>query len=191
MRYAALRSTAAVVLSMASPPAAAGQVCLRGRPQPACSGFVVLEFTGAVRLNEKLGPTGRNGAFLYWSGGYLENIGLRSALGAAFKLTADSDGHRYGPVARYRRWLSRNSSIDVAPGLFVGGKANFITLKFPSATADVAFNYGDRVGLAVGVDALRQRGGGTQWQGHAGVRFGTWLAPLATLGLGLLIGATW
>ena len=191
MRHAALVSTVVVVLYCGSPHVALGQSCFRGRPQPQCTGFAVLEFTGAVRLNGKSGPTDQNAAFLYWSGGYLQNIGSTSALGAAFKLTADSDGHRYGPVVRYRHWLSSTSSIDVAPGAFVGGRDNLVTLRFPSPTADVALNYGDRVGLAIGVDALRQRGGGTQWQGHVGARFGTWLAPLAMLGLGLLIGATW
>lgn len=191
MRCATLVSTIAIVLSFGSPHVAVGQVCFRGRPEPGCAGFVVLEFTGAVRLNDKSGPTDQNAAFLYWSGGYLQNIDPRSALGAAFKLTADSDGHRYGPVIRYRRWLSPTSSFDVAPGLLLGGKDNFIALRFPSPTADLAFNYGDRIGFAVGVDVLRQQSGGAQWQGHAGVRFGTWLPPLATLGLGVLIGATW
>lgn len=189
--HAALLGLVVGLLNFAAPVAAVGQTCFRGRPQPSCGGFIVLEFTGAVRLNEKSGPTDRNQAFLYWSGGYLENIGPSSALGAAFKLTVDSDGHRYGPVLRYRRWLSPNSSIDLAPGLFLGGKDNFVGLKFPSPTFDVALNYGDRIGLAAGVDALREEGGSTDWQGHAGIRFGTWLAPLATLGLGLLIGATW
>jgi hypothetical protein len=46
------------------------------------------------------------------------------------------------------------------------------------------------IGLAVGVDALRADTG-TQWQGHAGVRVGTWLAPLLTLGLGALAAATY
>jgi len=170
---------------------AAGQTCFRGRPRPGCSGFLVLEFTGAVRLNDKPSQTDQNAGFFIWSGGYLQNVGSQDAVGAAFKLTADSDGHRYGPVVRYRRWLSGSSSIDFAPGLFVGGQDNFIGLRFPSPTADVALNYGDRVGLALGVDALRQADGGTQWQGHAGLRFGTWLAPIATVGLGLLIGATW
>lgn len=191
MHHARLVPAVVLVLSLASPRAMPAQACWQGRPQPRCSGFTVLEFTGAVRLNSKSGPTDDNAAFLYWSGGYLRNIGPSSALGAAFKLTADSDGHRYGPVLRYRHWLGPTSSIDLAPGVYVGGKDNFVSLKFPSPTADVAFNYGDRVGLAVGLDVLRQGAGSTQWQGHAGVRFGTWLAPLATLGLGLLIGATW
>jgi hypothetical protein len=184
-------STVGAVLCLAAPGTTEGQACFRGRPRPWCSGFTVLEFTGALRVNDKSGPTEQSSAFFYWSGGYLQNVGPKAAIGAAFKLTADSDGHRYGPVVRYRRWLTPTSSIDIAPGLFIGGKDNFVTLKFPTPTADVALNFGDRIGVAVGLDVLRQRGGSTQWQGHAGLRFGTWLAPLATLGLGLLIGATW
>lgn len=186
-----IRTVGLLSLMLTVPVSLAGQTCFRGRPQPRCTGFTVLEFTGAVRLNDKTGPTDEAPAFIYWSGGYLRNVGASSALGAAFKVTADSDGHRYGPVARYRHWLGATTSIDIAPGLFVGGEDNFVDLAFPSATADVALNYGDWFGVAVGVDALRQTGGGTQWQGHAGVRFGSWLAPLVTLGLGILAGATY
>jgi hypothetical protein len=186
-----IRTVGVLSLVLSVPVSLAGQTCFRGRPQPRCSGFTVLEFTGGLRLNDKTSPTDEAPAFLYWSGGYLRNVGARSALGAAFKVTADSDGHRYGPVVRYRHWLSPTTSIDLAPGLFIGGEDNFVDLAFPSATADVALNYGDWFGVAVGVDAIRRTGGGTQWQSHAGVRLGTWLAPLATLGLGILVGAAY
>ncbi len=57
---------------------------------------------------------------------------------------------------------------------------------------DLAINWGDRIGLDLGLERERRQGGGAQgWDGHAGLRFGTWLAPLATLGLGLLVGATY
>ena len=191
MRYATLASMLAASLILAAPAVAVGQSCFRGRLEPACRAFTVLEFTGGIRLTEKSVPTDRNQTFLYWSGGYLKNIGSRSALGAAFKLTADSDGHRYGPVARYRRWLGPRSSLDFAPGIYVGGKENFTAPRFPSPTADVALNYRDWLGFAIGIDALRQADGPTQWQWHAGMRFGTWLAPLATLGLGVLAAATY
>lgn len=191
MRSLARLTTAAVVLSLSAPPAAEGQDCLNGREQPECGSVAVLEFTGAARLNEKTGPTDRSAAFLYWTGGYLKTIGGRAAVGAALKLAVDGDGHRYGPVARYRRWLTPSWSLDVTPGFYLAGKDNFTALRFPSVTADIAFNYRDRLGIAIGGDALSHRDGGTQWQTYAGVRFGTWLAPLATLGLGLLIGATW
>jgi hypothetical protein len=191
MRTAARSAAAAVLISLVAPDETWAQVCLRSQPRPQCSGSIVFEFTGATRLNERSSQLNHNAAFIYWTGGYLHNLSARSALGAAFKLTADSDGHRYGPTLLYRRWLSPSASLEFAPGVFLGGQDNVAPLQFPSATADVALNYAGWLGLAVGVDVLREAGRSAEWQGHAGLRFGTWLAPIATLGLGLLIGATW
>jgi len=191
VRTAYQRSLALLVMLPLWSGSIAAQTCFRGHPRPRCAGFMVLEFTGAMRLNSKAGPTDKANAYLYWSTGYLHNTGVRTSLGAGVKLTADSDGSRFAIVGRYRHWLSARTSIDLAPGIFISGKDNFTVLRFPSPTADVALNLGDRVGLAVGVDGIRTPGAGTSWQSHAGVRFGTWLAPLATLGLGVLIGATW
>lgn len=183
--------SSSLLLSMVVESRVHAQTCFRGHPRPRCGGFVVLESSGAVRLNEKSGPSDNAPAFFFWSAGYLQNVSARSALGLAFKLTADSDGHRYGPVFRYRKWLSPTWSLDLAPGVFVGGQDNFTNLRFPSAAADVAINWGDWVGVTVGLDALRHRGTTTSWEGYTGLRFGTWLAPLGTVGLGILIGATW
>jgi hypothetical protein len=187
----AIRPAFLIVLSLAATPALPAQVCFRGRPAPTCRAFTVLEFTGALRMNGKSAQTDNSSAFFYWTAGLLVNRGERSALGAGFKVTADSDGHRYGPVFRYRRWLGPRTSLDFAPGIFLGGEDNFTTLRFPSATADIALTTGDLVGVAVGMDVLRARGGDTQWQVHAGLRLGSWLAPLGTIGLGLLVAATW
>jgi hypothetical protein len=178
------------LLSMLVTPVAQAQLCARGHPRPRCSGFAVLEFSGAARLNEKAGPSDQTAGVFSWSAGYLRSVGSSSALGAAFKLTADGDGHRYGPVLRYRQWLGPTWSLDAAPGVLVGGKDNFSALRFPSATADLTINWGDRVGLTVGVDALRREGRATSWETYAGLRFGTWLAPVAMLGLGVLAGAS-
>jgi hypothetical protein len=187
---AATVGTMLVATSMHAP-AAMAQTCFRGHPAPRCEAFTILEFTGAIRLYGKSGPSDQSDAFFYWSGGLLVNAGSASAVGGAFKLTADSDGHRYGPTFRYRRWLGPGSSLDLAPGLYLGGQDNFVTLRFPSPTMDVALNYGDRIGVAVGLDVLRTREIGTDWQAHMGLRFGTWLAPIATVALGVLLAATW
>jgi hypothetical protein len=179
-----------LLLSMLLTPMAQAQFCSRGHPRPRCSGFAVLEFSGAARLNEKAAPSDQTAGLVSWSAGYLHSLGPRSALGAAFKLIADGDGHRYGPVLRYRQWLGPTWSLDAAPGILLGGKENLSVLRFPSATADVTINWGDRVGFTVGVDALRRQGRATSWETYAGLRFGTWLAPVAMLGLGVVVGAS-
>jgi hypothetical protein len=173
---------------------AEAQVCFRGHPKPRCGGFAVLEFTAGTVLNSQTSAYDRFGGnspvYVSWSAGYLQNLGQRSALGAGFKVAADDDGYRYGPVLRYRAWLGPTWSLDLAPGVLVGGQTNFTQLRFLSVTADVAINWGDRVALSVGVDQLR-RAGGNRWETHAGLRFGTWFAPLATLALGIIAGATY
>ncbi len=94
-----------LLLSLTVAPVDQAQICFRGHPRPRCTGFAILEFSGAARLNQKAGPSDQSEGLLSWSGGYLHGVGARAALGAAFKLSADGDGHRCGPVLRYRHWL--------------------------------------------------------------------------------------
>lgn len=184
----------ALLLSMALSSAAEAQLCFRGHPAPKCRGFAILELTTGTRLNQPGVPFdpygGESSIYLSWSAGYLHNMGQRSALGAAFQVAADDDGHRYGPMLRYRQWLGPTWSLDLAPGVLVGGRTNFTTLSFPSPTGNIAINWGDRIAVTFGVDQLR-RGDGTRWESHAGLRFGTWLGPLALLGLVALAGASY
>lgn len=182
----------ALVLTVGLPSQTSAQACFRGQPKPRCGGFWIVEFTGGARLNQQNSlSTGGSPVYAAWSLGYMQNLGPRSALGAALKVSADDDGSFYGPVLRYRRWLDSSWSLDLSPGLLLGGNRNLSQPRFPSVTADAVLNWGDRVGLLVGVDAIRDAGGATSWEGHAGLRFGTWLAPLATLGLAILAGATY
>jgi hypothetical protein len=188
------RWLASVLVGLVIPGALEGQVCFRGHPSGRCDGFVVLEFTSGAQVNQQPESPGRIGSsgplYLSWEAGYLHNIGARSALGAAARLAADDDGHRVAGVLRYRQWLGHNWSLDLSPGVLVEGNMNFTTLRFPSVTAGAAVNWGDRLALTVGVDQLRQSQG-DHWAYYAGLRFGSWLAPLAMLGLVALAGATY
>lgn len=194
-RLTLLAVGSSLLVTMAFPSITQAQLCFRGHPSPRCEGFAILEFTAGARLNAKAIESGfrePSPAYVSWSAGYLHNLGDRSALGVAFKLAADDEGNRYGPVLRYRRWLGPTWSIDFAPGLIVGGEDNVEGRQFPSVMFDVAINWGDRLGLDLGLERVRrERGGANRWDGHVGLRFGTWLAPLATLGLGLLGAATY
>jgi hypothetical protein len=166
------------------------QICFRGHPQPRCNGFTVLEFTFGARSSGLAQYSDGTPFYAAWSVGYLHNLNAGAAVGAAFKVSANDDGSRWGPVIRYRRWLGPSLSLDLAPGLFLGGDNGALPSKFPSLTADVAINWGDRVSMLVGLDQLR-RPGGNSWEEHVGLRFGTWLAPLALLGLGIIAGASY
>jgi hypothetical protein len=180
-----------LLVSLAHASMSQAQVCFRGHPQDRCSGFMVLEFTAAAQLQQEPAPGGDPGRiYLSWEAGYLQNLGTRSALGGAFRVAVDDDGHRYGAVLRYRQWLGPSWSLDLSPGLLAGGSMNFTTLSFPSATAAVAVNWADRVAFTLGADQLR-RSDGTHWAPYAGLRFGTWWAPVVTMGLIALAAATY
>jgi hypothetical protein len=183
-----------LALGLGQPVTAHAQLCFRGYPGHRCDGFVVLEFTAGAQLNQDPVYTYESGdqspVYVSWEAGYLHNLGTRSAIGAALRVAADDDGHRFASVLRYRQWLGSTWSVDLAPGLLLGGSMNQTMLSFPSATGGVALNWGDRVAVVVGADQLR-RSEGTRWARYAGFRFGTWLAPLATLGLVAVAGATY
>jgi hypothetical protein len=158
---------------------------MRGRPGEA-KDIVLMELTSSGRLTDKLTYTDGTRFVLDWSLGLLHNTSDRSAFGGAMKIAVDGDGNRFGFSGRYRRWLSSDASIDVAPGLFVSSLDEGGAYAFPSPTVDVALNYKDKLGFVVGADALRLNGEGTELQIRAGVRFGGWLAPAGTA---VLLGA--
>lgn len=166
------------------------QTCFRGAPRPACSGFTVLEFTGGFRLNRKPAPTDQANVLFDWDFGYLHNVSPRAAVGASYRLLADSDGNRHGPMLRYRRWLEGRTSVDLGAGVYIGGQDNFVPLAFPSPTIDAGVTFGDRFGVAVGLDLVRDHDRGSHLQSRLGFRFGTWLAPVMTIGLGTLLAAS-
>ena len=164
---------------------------MRGRPGEDKE-ILLLELTTAGRLTDKITYTDGTRYVFDWSFGLLHNTGQRGALGGAMKFAADGDGSRYGFFGRYRRWLSESASLDVAPGLFLAEVSDAQTYAFPSPSLDVALNYKDKIGFVVGADVLRlQRDGGAELQIRAGVRFGGWLAPAATLGLVGVATASW
>ncbi len=157
MRWLLAPSLVAVCLTSIARTAAAA-MCFRGRAGPECTGFPVIEFAPVVRLADKPEPTDGVNSFFIWNLGGMRNIGRQSALGATLKIAADSDGHRLGPAVRYRRWLSRRTGIDLYLGAYVSGSDNFVDMRLPSATADLALNYGDLVGCGIGVDSIRRPG---------------------------------
>ena len=58
-----------------------------------------------------------------------------------------------GVRGRYRRWLSRNTSVDVVPGVIVyGSEDGGYQYQAPGAILGVTLNYRDWVALAVEVE---------------------------------------
>jgi hypothetical protein len=116
----ALVTTPGLAQAPADPPGPAPKrFCLRGRPAPACTGFAIIEFGGA--LGSKDGEDGISSTWPYverqiafWELGLMRNLGARSAIGGTLLLTSRIS---IGIKDRSRHWLSPDYSIDVAPGL--------------------------------------------------------------------------
>jgi len=180
-------SFALLATALAAFPAVAGP--FDGSPPAEHSGFLVFENTFSTRLNAKPEPTDGGRLMTHWQLCYLHHVDERNAWGGGVKLTADTDGARVGPVVRYRRWLSDSVGLDVGVGSYVAGQDYSFQVGFPAPTVDVGVSFDDWVGFHAGLDAL-DRDDDVHFEPYVGIRFGRWLAPVTTVGLGVLIGAS-
>ena len=89
---------------------------LRGRPSPEQRGFSLLQ-VGYLRQLGTIHPE-QDRAVLVADAGRLWNVDARHSLGGTVMLAASSEFTRIGVKPRYRRWLSRTVSLDLAPGVF-------------------------------------------------------------------------
>ncbi len=119
------------------------QLCLKAYPKPECQSFLITEFSYMNRfhLSSKLPSYVYDDAFLFsWELGLMKNITPRYALGGTFYTAVDDEGSRVGIKARIRRWLSRELSIDLAPGILIA-KISGDYERYPAFTGHIGFNY--------------------------------------------------
>ena len=60
-----------------------------------------------------------------------------NALGAALKTQVDTDGHRIGPVVRWRHGLDDSFGVDVGAGVYLVGREHRTNYRHPMPMADV------------------------------------------------------
>lgn len=93
---------------------ASGPLCLHAKPKPDCSAFFVTNAGGYVVLGgNNGGETTLRGVLDY---GFMVNVNTRDAIGGSVFASLDRDGFAVGPAVRYRRWLTRSASFEVAVG---------------------------------------------------------------------------
>ena len=154
------------------------------------SGFLVFESTYSFRLAPKPEPTDGGRVLFSSQLGYLDNVDARSAWGGSLKLVADTDGIRFGPMVRYRRWIGDSVGLDVGAGAYLAGDDNFTMRNFPAPTVDVGVSFDDWAGVHLGVDVLSADGRGTHVEPYLGLRLGRYLGPASALVVGGLIAAS-
>jgi hypothetical protein len=145
--------------------------CFRGRPLPECKTFWITESSVLVRLDERNNQKWHQQLYYTFELGLMSNRDELLAFGGTMFLAFDdlTDDFRLGYKARFRRWLSPKTSLDLAPGILTGTKTGF-----PGLSVSVAVIHSDRIALAGQLDMLRYGDGqGTDFAWYGGVRFGS------------------
>ena len=146
--------------------------------------------------------------YVTWDAGFLHRHGVSSALGVSVSLGADRDGTRFALRPRFRHWLDRRTTVDIAAGLIlIGDSTNTARHQSPGFFGLVSLAHGNWIGGTVEVERIRSAHLGesiydpatgrstvqehpfqTDWGLYAGVRFGgTQAAALTILEVGLIV----
>jgi hypothetical protein len=127
----------------------------RGRPAPECAGFYLTEVSLAARLDHGSQKNMFGNAYWIVDIGAMGNHGSAAAFGGTAFVGLGDHRTRGGVKLRYRRWISRTLSFDLAPGVILGGKENPYLLKLPGGVLQVSVMKGDLVGITVQLEAMR------------------------------------
>jgi hypothetical protein len=177
---------------------------VRPRPLPEARSFLVTEVGVMIQVVGANVTPGDDVLQGVTDQGVMVNASEKLGVGLVFHGEAGGGRSRLGPEIRMRRWIGRNSSVDVQAGAMIwGGESNGIDFTGPSPHAQVTINGNDVIALQVQAQlhAVHLRGdyphvGGQPPTGidedhnelvmHAGARLGTVPGVVATVVLGLL-----
>ena len=174
-------------------------VTWRGHPLAETRSFMITEFGVLARLDDYPYAGGDSRMAISFDLGWMKNISERRAVGFSGYALVSDPTTRLGIRGRYRRWLSRKTSIDVSPGVLLGGEDSGIEYDPPGFVLGATVNAGDLVALTVDAEYARNLDlvhdtPPLQWEKRtdvawrAGAKFGSGLGVLATAGLfGLIL----
>jgi len=126
----------------------------RGRPLAETRSFMITELGVLARIGDYpyIGDDSRMA--LSFDLGWMKNISERGAVGfSGYALVHPTT--RMGIRARYRRWLSRKTSIDISPGILLAGEDSGIEYDPPGFVLGATLNSGDLVALMVDAEYAR------------------------------------
>jgi len=165
----------------------------RGRPLAETRSFMITEFGVLARIDD-YPYIGDDSRIAYsFDLGWMKNISPRGAVGFSGYALLSDPATRLGIRARYRRWLSRKTSIDVSPGVLLGGEDSAIEYDPPGFVLGTTLNAGDLVALTVDAEYARNLDlvhdtPPFQWEKRtdvawrAGAKFGSGLGLLGAAG---------
>jgi hypothetical protein len=170
------------------------KTCFRAQGCPRCRVSFLLDFSMA-QTSERCG----RGPWFGGEAGLLWNLGSNYGLGGKLFIGGDDCGERYGFRVVGRRWITTQLSLEVGPGIVLGGAEG---QTYPSFSLQVAL---DIAGLIAPVYNLERtqpdmisRGQLAQgkeppphWESFFGIRVSSYAAPTVLAALLVLAAATW
>jgi hypothetical protein len=123
-------------------------LCWRGHPPPECRSFIVTEFGVFTRLDDDPFLISDPGIAFTFELGYMRNISPRESIAVGVWARLE-DSSRHALRARYRRWLSRNMSIDLSPGITFSGEEGSVDYDPPGLIGSASVNLGDLLSLTL------------------------------------------
>lgn len=166
----------------------------RGRPRAETGSFLITEFGVLTRIDHYPYIGGDSRMAFSFDLGWMKNISESGAVGfSGYALVSDPTS-RLGLRARYRRWLSRRTSIDISPGILLSGEDSGIEYDPPGFVLGTTLNAGDLVALTVDAEYAKNLDlvhdtPPLQWEKRtdvawrAGAKLGSGLGLLGTAGL--------
>jgi len=166
----------------------------RGRPLAETRSFMITEFGVLERIDDYPYLGGDSRIAISFDLGWMKNISERGAVGFSGYALVSDPTTRMGIRGRYRRWLSRKTSIDISPGVLLSGEDSGIEYDPPGFVLGATLNAGDLVALTVDAEYARNLDlvhdtPPLQWEKRtdvawrAGAKLGSGLGLLGTAGL--------
>ncbi len=125
------------------------------KPLSECKSFLITECGFSYGLDKRSGQT--NLGLFTWELGYMVNRDEHSAIGGTVFISSETDRIRIrlGLKGRYRYWLSKDQSLDIAPGILITGSKD--KFKFPSFTCQTGLNLSSWFAITGQVDIMRSK----------------------------------
>jgi len=171
----------------------------RGRPLAETRSFLITEFGVLARIDDYPYIGGDSRVAISFDLGWMKNISESGAVGFSGYALVSDPTTRMGIRARYRRWLSKRTSVDISPGVLLGGEDSAIEYDPPGFVLGATLNSGDLVALTVDAEYARNLDlvhdtPPLQWEKRtdvawrAGAKLGSGLGLLGAAGLfGLIL----
>jgi hypothetical protein len=111
--------------------------------------------------------------YFTWELGPMGNLNPKTAMGATLLFGVDGDDVvRFGMKPRYRRWLDKKTSIDIAPGILLRGSEP-LKSALPGFTAHVGLNFEDTIIIYGQMEIHRLENYGTDVAWYSGIKLGS------------------